>query len=186
MIARLCPACRARERQEPPALRLLACAGGCCTRDGARAVISALRQAVTAAGLQDEAEVIPVSCLGESGIGPLVGVQTARGREPAGAQVFRQERDARVRQFAADEDETIDEESERILARFTALVQPEEAPELVARLRPDGAPAAPRTAPGTAPRTRAAGVGPSRRPPGGRDSAAPAHARYSRTCSTSS
>lgn len=140
MIARLCPACRARERQEPPALRLLACAGGCCTRDGARAVISALRQAVTAAGLQDEAEVIPVSCLGECGIGPLVAVQTARGREPAGAQAFRQERDARVRQFAADEDETIDEESERILARFTALVQPEEAPELVARLRPGGAP----------------------------------------------
>ena len=45
-IPRLCPDCRAAEREIPPALRVMACAGGCCTRAGARAVLSALRQEV--------------------------------------------------------------------------------------------------------------------------------------------
>jgi hypothetical protein len=140
-IPRLCPACRAAERGAPPALRVMACAGGCCTRAGARAVLSALRQAVAARGLSGEVDVVPVSCLGECGIGPLVGVQTARGQEPPGATAFRRERDARLRQFAADEDEEIDEASERVLARFTALVQPAEAPELIERLpAPQAAP----------------------------------------------
>jgi hypothetical protein len=139
-IPRLCPDCRARARVAPPALRMMACAGGCCTRDGSRVVLSALRQAIAAQGLAGEVEVAPVSCLGECGIGPLVAVQTARGQEPPGATRFRQARDARLRQYAADEDEELDEASERVLARFTALVQPGEADELVRRLARDRRP----------------------------------------------
>ncbi len=58
-IPRLCPDCRAAERAAPPALRVMACAGGCCTRAGARAVLSALRQAVAARGLSGEVDVVP-------------------------------------------------------------------------------------------------------------------------------
>ena len=75
-----------------------------------------------------------MSCLGECGIRPLVG-EPGAGPEPVGATAFRQERDARLRQYAADEDEEIDEASGRVLARFTALVQPAEATELVAELK---------------------------------------------------
>jgi hypothetical protein len=136
-IPRLCPACRARARVSPPALRVMSCAGGCCTRDGSRAVLSALRQAVAAEGLADEVEVVPVSCLGECGLGPLLAVQTARGTEPPEAGAFRLAREARVRQFAADEDYGADDATERVLARFTALVRPEDATDLVERLRSD-------------------------------------------------
>ncbi|MDQ3700126.1 MAG: hypothetical protein M3442_04290 [Chloroflexota bacterium] len=133
-ISRLCPDCRAVRRTQPPALRVMACAGGCCTRDGARLVLSAIRQGAAAAGLSEEIEVVPVSCLGECGIGPLVGVATAQGEEPAAATGFRVARLPRVQQYAADEDEELDEDSDRVLARFTALVQPGEATELVERL----------------------------------------------------
>lgn len=133
-ISRLCPDCRAVRRTQPPALRVMACAGGCCTRDGARLVLSAVRQGAAAAGLSEEIEVVPVSCLGECGIGPLVGVATAQGEEPAAAAAFRVARLPRVQQYAADEDEELDEDSERVLARFTALVQPGEATELLERL----------------------------------------------------
>jgi hypothetical protein len=135
LIPRLCPACRARARVEPPALRVMSCAGGCCTRDGSRAVLSALRQALASGGLADEVEVVPVSCLGECGLGPLLAVQTARGTEPPEAGAFRQAREARVRQFAEDEDYGADDDTDRVLARFTALVRPEDATELVERLR---------------------------------------------------
>jgi hypothetical protein len=119
----------------------MACAGGCCTRVGARAVLSALRQAVADQGAAGDVEVVPVSCLGECSIGPLVGVATAGGAEPAGATTFRQARLPRLRQFAADEDEELDEASERVLARFTALVQPAEAAVLVCDLVADLVPA---------------------------------------------
>jgi hypothetical protein len=100
-------------------------------------VLSALRQAVADHGAAGDVEVVPVSCLGECSIGPLVGVATAAGAEPAGATTFRQARLPRLRQFAADEDETLDEASERVLARFTALVQPAEAAILVRDLVPE-------------------------------------------------
>jgi hypothetical protein len=117
----------------------MACAGGCCTRAGARAVLSAMRQAIVDQGAAGEVEVVPVSCLGECSIGPLVGVATAAGAEPAEATTFREARLPRLRQFAADEDEELDEASERVLSRFTALVQPAEAATLVRDLVPDSA-----------------------------------------------
>lgn len=161
LIPRLCPDCRGLRRTQPPALRVMACAGGCCTRAGARAVLSAIRQAAAAEGLRESIDVVPVSCLGECGIGPLVGVATAGGEEPAGAAAFRGTRRTRVEQFAETEDEELDADSERVLDRFTALVQPGEAPELVERLaaglRGQGSG-------GTEPAAPAPGKGPSRAP----------------------
>jgi hypothetical protein len=134
MIARLCPQCRAERRQALPAARVMVCAGGCCTREGARAVVSAARQAVAAGGLAATVDVVPVSCLGECSLGPFVRLSTAQGEEPAFAADYRARTVARARRYAADEGELIDDESELVLSRFAALIQPSEAEALVDRL----------------------------------------------------
>jgi hypothetical protein len=133
MIARLCPLCRAERRQVLPAARFMVCAGGCCTREGARAVVSAARQAVAARGLADTVDVVPVSCLGECSLGPFVRLSTTRGEEPAFATDFRERTVDRARRYAADEGELVDDESELVFSRFAALVQPAEAETLIDR-----------------------------------------------------
>jgi hypothetical protein len=133
-IARLCVQCRAGRRQQLPAARLMVCAGGCCTREGARAVLSAARQAVDASGLAGDIDVVPVSCLGECSLGPFLHVADAQNREPDFARAFREESGMRARRYAADEGEIVDDESELVLSRFAALVQPEEVTSLVRRL----------------------------------------------------
>ena len=112
----------------------MVCAGGCCTREGARAVTSAARQAVQAAGLADEVDVVPVSCLGECSLGPFVRIAGPHGEEPDFARAFREDSGVRARRYAADEGEIVDEESELVLSRFAALVQPDEVGGLVRRL----------------------------------------------------
>ena len=134
-IPRLCPACRQQRREILPAARVMVCAGGCCTRTGARAVLSALRQATAAQHLAESVDVVPVSCLGECSLGPFVRVSTAEGIEPPFARRFRQQATERARQYAAEEDEIIDHESELVLSRFAALVRPAEAERLVELLR---------------------------------------------------
>ena len=49
-IPRLCPDCRTARRADLPDFRVMVCGGGCCTREGGRAVVSALRREVVAAG----------------------------------------------------------------------------------------------------------------------------------------
>jgi hypothetical protein len=131
LIPRLCPVCRQEERASLPDLRLMVCGGGCCTREGARAVASAARQALDERGWSDGVDVVQVSCLGECSLGPFVAVATARGAEPKTAQRYREQTVERARRYAADEGEVIDEESERVLARFAAQVQPAEIAQLV-------------------------------------------------------
>ena len=156
-IARLCARCRAEERerygasQRPgagaavgvieataalPAARMMVCAGGCCTREGARAVMSAARQALAAKGLERTVDVVPVSCLGECSIGPFLRVATSRGEEPAAAQVYRERTVERAQRFAMEEGEVVDDETELVLSRFAAQVQPREAVRLVELLSP--------------------------------------------------
>ncbi|HEU5316029.1 MAG TPA: hypothetical protein VFX49_07965 [Chloroflexota bacterium] len=135
-IARLCPECRKEQRDRLPLARVMVCAGGCCTREGARAVASAARQALSAHGLAQDVDVVPVTCLGECSLGPFVRVSTARGAEPEAARRFREQTVARARRFAEDENETIDDESELVLSRFAALVQPREMERLVAEIAP--------------------------------------------------
>jgi glyoxylase-like metal-dependent hydrolase (beta-lactamase superfamily II) len=130
-IPRLCPACRALRRERLPAARVMVCAGGCCTREGARAVLSAVRQASAAHGLAETVDVVPVSCLGECSLGPFVRVSSAQGEEPAFAAAFRAQTVDRARRYAADEGEIVDDESELVLSRFAALVQPAEVERLV-------------------------------------------------------
>jgi hypothetical protein len=138
VIPRLCADCRRRERVQLPALRLMVCEGGCCTREGARAVASAARQAAASLGLAGEVDVVPVSCLGECSLGPFVRVATARGQEPDTARAYRERTVARARRFAADEGEVVDDESELVLSRFAAQVQPSEVARLLAELAAHG------------------------------------------------
>ncbi len=132
LIPRLCAACRAARRQ--PGARVMVCAGGCCTRLGARAVISAARQEAMARGVADLVDVVPVSCLGECSVGPFVRVSIDGRQEPEFAVQFRAQTAERARRYAAEEGEVLDDESEQVLKRFAARVQPEEAAHLVDRL----------------------------------------------------
>jgi hypothetical protein len=134
LIPRLCPACRAERRVSLPAVRVMVCAGGCCTREGARAVLSAARQAAQAEGIAGVVDVVPVSCLGECSLGPFVHVADAHGREPEFQRAFREQSAVRARRYAADEGEIVDAESELVLSRFAALVQPDEVSTMVHRL----------------------------------------------------
>jgi hypothetical protein len=134
MIARLCPACRVERRQELPAARLMVCAGGCCTRLGARAVLSAARQAARASGVAGTLDVVPVTCLGECSIGPFITLSTARGQELPEAAEYRARTIERAQRYADEEGEVIDEETEKVLSRFAALVEPAEAARLVERV----------------------------------------------------
>lgn len=133
-IARLCPDCRRQQREQLPAARVMFCAGGCCTREGARAVASAFRQELACHGLADRVDVVPVSCLGECSIGPFVRVAAGTGEESPSAAAYRVRTVERARRYAADEGEVIDDESELVLSRFAALVQPSEAQGVVAAL----------------------------------------------------
>jgi len=112
----------------------MVCAGGCCTRDGARAVLSAARQAAQSEGIGEGVDVVPVSCLGECSLGPFLHIADAHGREPDIQRTFREQSGVRARRYAADEGEIVDDESEMVLSRFAALVQPDEATALVHRL----------------------------------------------------
>jgi glyoxylase-like metal-dependent hydrolase (beta-lactamase superfamily II) len=135
-IARLCPECRKEQRDRLPLARVMVCAGGCCTREGARAVASAARQALMTHGLAGDVDVVPVTCLGECSLGPFVRVAMGRGEEPEPARRYREQTVVRARRFAEDENETIDDESELVLSRFAALVQPREMERLVAEIAP--------------------------------------------------
>ena len=119
-----------------PAVRMMVCAGGCCTREGARAVMSAARQALAAKGLERTVDVVPVSCLGECSIGPFLRVATSRGEEPAVVQAYRERTVERAHRFALAEGEVVDGETELVLSRFAAQVQPREVERLVERLAP--------------------------------------------------
>ncbi len=134
LIPRLCATCRTERRAQLPDLRLMICEGGCCTREGARAVASAARQTLAMRGLAARVDVMPVTCLGECSVGPFLRVSTTRGEEPAAARGFRERTVERARQFASDEGEVLDEESELVLSRFAALVQPREVERLVDEL----------------------------------------------------
>jgi (2Fe-2S) ferredoxin len=130
-IARLCPECRKEQRDRLPLARLMVCAGGCCTREGARAVASAARRALVERGLEQDVDVVPVSCLGECSLGPFVRVSTARNEEPEVVRTFRERTVERARVYARQEGEVIDDESELVLSRFAAQVQPREVERLV-------------------------------------------------------
>ena len=133
-IPRQCPSCRAAQRERLPQARLMVCAGGCCTRDGARAVASAAREALAARGLGETVDVVPVTCLGECSIGPFVRLSSAQGEELAAAREYRAETIGRARVLAQQLGETIDDESELVLSRFAALVRPREVARLVETL----------------------------------------------------
>jgi len=85
-------------------------------------------------GIAGQIDMVPVSCLGECSLGPFVRFADAQGAEPEFARTLREQSGVRARQYAADEGEVVDEESEMVLSRFAALVQPDEAARLVARL----------------------------------------------------
>lgn len=133
-IARLCAACRDLRRQLLPAARVMICAGGCCTRLGARAAISATRQATRAHGLDATVDVVPVTCLGECSVGPFLRVSLTHGEEPAFAASHREQATVRAREFAAGERETLDAASELVMSRFAAMLQPAEAARLIEAL----------------------------------------------------
>jgi hypothetical protein len=97
-------------------------------------VLSAARQAVAQEGLTGAVDVVPVSCLGECSLGPFLHVADAHNREPDFVRAFREDSGTRARRYAADEGEIVDDESELVLSRFAALVQPDEAARLVGRL----------------------------------------------------
>ncbi|HXI16691.1 MAG TPA: hypothetical protein VNM48_09980, partial [Chloroflexota bacterium] len=134
LIPRMCPICRAGRRQRPAAYRIMACGGGCCTRIGARAVLSEARLAAAELGLTERVDVVSVSCLGECSIGPLVGVAEGCGGEPAEGTAWRVAALPHTRTRAAMEGEQLDEASERVLARFAAFVDPAQVRSLVGRL----------------------------------------------------
>jgi len=148
-IARLCPECRKEQRDRLPIARLMVCAGGCCTRIGARAVASAARRALMEQGLATEVDVVPVSCLGECSLGPFVRVSTGRNEEPEVVRRFRERTVERARVYARQEGEVIDDESELVLSRFAAQVQPREVERLIDSLV-DDLKGAPGSRPGTA------------------------------------
>ena len=139
LLPRLCPACRQARRSRPAAYRLMVCGGGCCTRMGSRPVLSELRRAASTPDLAERVDLVAVSCLGECSIGPLVGVAGEHGGEPPPAQEWREGTLLATRSRAAEEGERLDEASERVLARFAAFVDTEQARDLVARLAADRA-----------------------------------------------
>jgi hypothetical protein len=123
-IPRLCPDCRSVRRADLPDFRVMVCGGGCCTREGARAVVSALRREVNVAGMGRAIDVVPVSCIGECSIGPFVRVANARGVEPLVAARLREALSDRARDLADETGETIDADSEAVLAKWIPMVVP--------------------------------------------------------------
>jgi hypothetical protein len=97
-------------------------------------VVSAARQAVLERGLAGAIDVVPVSCLGECSLGPFLRVAAGPDSEPLFAREFRTRTADRARRYAADVGEIVDDESELVLSRFAALVQPDEAAAVVDQL----------------------------------------------------
>ncbi|MGH2370534.1 MAG: hypothetical protein ACRDI2_20345, partial [Chloroflexota bacterium] len=89
---------------------------------------------VAARGLGDTVDVVPVTCLGECTVGPFLRAATARDAELAEAAAFREGSIDRARRYAEDEGEELDDESELVLSRFAALIQPPEVGRLVDQL----------------------------------------------------
>jgi hypothetical protein len=138
-IPRLCPDCRTARRADLADFRVMVCGGGCCTREGARAVVSAMRREVHAAGMGRAIDVVPVSCIGECSIGPFVRVANARGAEPPVAARLREALSDRARDLADETGEKIDADSEAVLTKWIPMVVPAEgavlARDLVSAVR---------------------------------------------------
>ena len=81
-----------------------------------------------------QVDVVPVTCLGECSVGPFLRLADAYNRELSFAADFRSETAKRARQFAAAEGDVVDDETELVLDRFAATVQPREATRLIRRL----------------------------------------------------
>lgn len=129
-IPRLCPDCRTARRADLPDFRVMVCGGGCCTREGGRAVVSALRREVVAADMGRAIDVVPVSCIGECSIGPFVRVADMRGVEPPVAARLREALSDRARDLADETGEKIDADSEAVLAKWIPMVVPAEGASL--------------------------------------------------------
>ena len=108
----------------------MVCGGGCCTREGARAVVSALRREINAADMGRAIDVVPVSCIGECSIGPFVRVANVRGVEPLVATRLREALSDRARDLADETGETIDADSEAVLTKWIPMVVPAEGASL--------------------------------------------------------
>ena len=129
-IPRLCSDCRSARRAETADFRVMVCGGGCCTREGARAVVSALRREINAADMGRAIDVVPVSCIGECSIGPFVRVANVRGVEPLVATRLREALSDRARDLADETGETIDADSEAVLTKWIPMVVPAEGASL--------------------------------------------------------
>jgi hypothetical protein len=86
--------------------------------------VSALRREVNVAGMGRAIDVVPVSCIGECSIGPFVRVANARGVEPLVAARLREALSDRARDLADETGETIDADSEAVLAKWIPMVVP--------------------------------------------------------------
>lgn len=129
-IPRLCADCRTARRADLADFRVMVCGGGCCTREGARAVVSALRREINAADMGRAIDVVPVSCIGECSIGPFVRVANVRGAEPPVAARLREALSDRARDLADETGEKIDADSEAVLAKWIPMVVPAEGASL--------------------------------------------------------
>lgn len=129
-IPRQCAGCRQARRGALPDFRVMVCGGGCCTREGARAVVSAVRRMVGEADVARAIDVVPVSCIGECSIGPFVRVADGRGVEPTVATRLRDALSDRARDVADELGERIDADSEAILARWIPMVRPSDGAAL--------------------------------------------------------
>ncbi len=133
-VPRLCGTCREADRDShrTPALRVLVCEGGCCTRAGARAVAAALRAEVIRSGAPD-VDVVPVRCIGRCALGPYVRVASGAGDEPPTAAAFREAAAAGARRYATEHGIQVDEDAERNFSRFAPRVGQEDAARLIAQ-----------------------------------------------------
>ena len=135
-IPRLCPDCRVATRAELPEVRMMVCGGGCCTREGARALVSALRREVVANRIDRSVAIVPVSCIGECSIGPFLRVADARGAEVPVAARLRATLTETARDLAAETGEVIDAASDAVLEKWIPMVRPQDGASLVRALAP--------------------------------------------------
>ena len=135
-IPRLCPDCRVATRAELPEVRMMVCGGGCCTREGARALVSALRREVVANRIDRSVAIVPVSCIGECSIGPFLRVADARGAEVPVAARLRATLTETARDLAAETGEVIDAASDAVLDKWIPMVRPQDGASLVRELAP--------------------------------------------------
>ena len=135
-IPRLCPDCRVATRAELPEVRMMVCGGGCCTREGARALVSALRREVVSSRIERSVAIVPVSCIGECSIGPFLRVADARGAEVPEAARLRATLTETARDLAAETGEVIDADSDAVLKKWIPMVRPQDGASLVRELAP--------------------------------------------------